>query len=597
MNRHLSVAFVLAALAASSVSFSAGPTRLLRQPTVSATRLAFAYAGDIWVADRDGGRARGITATPAIESDPRFSPDDTLLAYSSGENGNLDVFVVPAEGGSPRRLTWHPGDDRVGGWTNDGRRIIFGSARTAAPSPFTRLWSVPIEGGLPDPLPMPRAFSGQLSPDGARFAYAEHPLAIVDEADGCSQWRNYRGGRVSPIRVIDLGNLSVTKIPWDNSNDTDPMWMGDAIYFLSDRDLTVNLYAWRMPSGPLRQITHHKDFDIKTASAGGGVVAYEQAGRIHVYDPATERDRLVEIEVVGDLPWTRPRWIEAGESLDGGSLSPGGARAVFEAHGEIVTVPAEKGDWRNLTQSPGAADRSPAWSPDGRSIAWFSDASGEYRLMIGDQKGADRPREIALDHPTFYYAPCWSPDSKHIAFTDTGLNLRVVDVASGSVTKVDRDSYTHPTRTIDPVWSPDSRWIAYAKRLDNQFHVISVYSLDSKRVLTITDGLSDSVSPAWDASGKYLYFLASTDFGLNTGWVDMSSFERPVRRAVYLAVLKAGEPSPVLPESDEEPGEEVPERAKSEIQGKDRKDGKDGSAGKDAREARSRKRSGGDGKE
>lgn len=573
MIRHMvlmGLAFVLATSgAATGAATVAEPAKLLRQPDISATQIAFAYGGEIWIVPRSGGEARRLTSTESAEGDPRFSPDGTMIAYTGLTDDNGDVYVIAAAGGEPRRLTWHPGNDRVRGWSPDGRRVIFGTSRETAPGGYTRLYAVGLEGGPAEPLAPPRAFAADYSPDGKQIAYAEHAMAIADDLDGISQWRNYRGGRVSPIRIFDLADHSVRRLPWSNSNDSDPMWVGDTIYFLSDRDLAVNLHAFNLATGAVRQITRYRDFDIKTASAGAGAIVYEQAGYLHVYDTVSSEDHAIDISVKGDLPWTRPQWIDIGEQLDHGSLSPTGARALFEARGEILTVPAEKGDWRMLTNSPGAADRDPVWSPDGSRIAWFSDVSGEYRLMIQDQKGADPAREIPLPHPTFAYTPAWSPDGKHLAFSDTDLNLWLVEVETGNTKQIDHDTYTHPARTLDPVWSPDSRWIAYARRQSNMFHVISVYSIDENRATTITDGLSDSFSPAWDKDGKYLYFLAGTDFGLNSGWVDMSSFDRPVRCAVYLAVLPAGVPSPLLPESDEEPGE-----AAGETDKKKEKDGR-----------------------
>ncbi|HSB53481.1 MAG TPA: protease, partial [Gemmatimonadales bacterium] len=360
------------------------------------------------------------------------------------------------------------------------------------------------------------------------------------------------GGQNQPVQIFDLRDSSVVKLPWDGSKDTWPVWLGDAIYFISDRDWAGNVWRYDLGGRTLTQVTHYRDFDVKTLGAGGGVLAYEEAGTLHLYDPATGQDRPLTITVRGDLPWTAPRWVDAASSATSASLSPTGARALIEARGEIFTVPAEKGDVRDLTRSPGAADRAPVWSPDGKQIAWFSDASGEYRLMIGTQDGLEPPREIRLDHPTFYYDPAWSPDGKSLAFTDAGRNLWVVDVASGRATRADGDNYAHPDRTLVPVWSPDSRWIAYAKRLSTQYRALMVYSMVEQKARQLTDGLSDAGNPAWDAGGKYLYFLASTDYGLASGWLDLSSYERHVRQAVYLAVLAADTPSPLLPESDEE---------------------------------------------
>ncbi len=559
-------------LLGSVVSVRGQGTRLLRQPTVSRDQIAFVYANDIWIVSRRGGRARRLTSAPGSETNPRFSPDGSMIAFTGEYDGNVDVYVVPATGGQPRRLTYHPEPDRVRGWTPDGTAIVFASSRTSVPRAYNRLWTISVDGGMPEPLPMPMANKGVYSPDGRRMAYVPVP-------DAFGTWRHYRGGLAAFIWIIDLSDYSIEKIPRQDSNDTDPMWIGDTIYFLSDRNGTMNLFSYQLRRHRVQQLTHHRDFDIKSASAGGGVIVYEQAGYLHLFDPRTRRSQQLVIEVHGDLPWARPHFVKVGKMIRHADLSPHGVRAVFEARGDIITVPAKKGDPRNLTESPGVHDRNPVWSPDGSRIAWFSDRGGEYQLVISDQKGLEKPKVIALENPSFYYTPAWSPDSQKLLFTDKHLNLWVVDVDSGKATKVDTDTYSHPERTIDPVWSPDSQWIAYTKRLDNHMHAIFLYSLKDGQVHQITDGLSDAISPAFDASGKYLYFLASTNYALNTGWLDMTSYERPVRRGVYLIVLSAKEPSPLLPESDEEKGEEEKaekpqkEEAKKEKEAAEKKEG------------------------
>ncbi|MDH3225300.1 MAG: PDZ domain-containing protein, partial [Gemmatimonadota bacterium] len=467
---------------------------------------------------------------------------------SAQYDGNTDVYLIPTSGGEPERLTWHPAADNVVGWTSNGRRVLFRSGRTNAPVPYPNFWTVGLDGGLPVELPIPRGFTGSYSGDGSRFAYQQ--IALND-----AEWRSYRGGQTQPVWIVDTEDYALEEVPWDNTNDLDPVWLGEDVYFLSDRDWAMNLYAYSPATGATRQVTRHTDFDIKSLDAGGGVVVYEQGGLIHLHDPATGSTAPVEIGVRGDFPWLRPHWEDVGSTLQNASLSPTGVRALFEGRGDVFTVPTEDGDWRNLTRSPGVADRSPAWAPNGKLISWFSDAGGEYRLMIGTQEGLEEPRAIPIPNATFFFTPTWSPDSRFLAFTDTDLNLWYADVESGELTHVDTDQYAHPVRTVDPVWSPDSRWLAYAKRLDNQFHAIMVLSVEEGRTLRLTDGLSDAVAPAWDAGGKYLYFLASTDYALNTGWLDMTSYERPVRRALYLAVLQADEPSPFLPQSDEEEAE------------------------------------------
>jgi tricorn protease len=529
-------------------------TRLLRHPTVSRDSVAFEYAGDLWVVPRIGGQARRLTATAGVEIDPYFSPDGSQIAFTATIAGNTDVYVAPAAGGDPKRLTYHPGADRVRGWTPDGRRVVFASGRASAPQQsYFRLWTIGLEGGLPEQLPMPRAFSGLYSPDGRRFAYEEISTAFIPEWYETSQWRHYRGGRTHPIQIMTLADYSVEKLPWNNSNDTNPMWVGDAVYFLSDRNHTVNLFAYRGDTKKVTQLTHHDDFDIMNATAGPDAIVYEQAGYIHLVDTKTGQARRLNIEVTGDLAWARPQFKKVAGMIRSAELSPSGIRAAFEARGEIFTVPAEKGDYRNLSQSPGAHDRSPVWSPDGAQLAWLSDAGGEYQLMIGEPTGVTKPRAIPLPSTAFFSAPAWSPDGAQILLQDNHLNLWALEVASGRTAKIDTDTYADPGRDFDGTWSPDSRWIAYSKSLTSHLRAIFVYSLSEKKTYQLSDGLADAISPAFDAGGKYLYFMASTDYGPRTGWLEMSSVDRPVRRAIYLAVLSASDPSPLLPETGDEP--------------------------------------------
>jgi tricorn protease len=535
-------------------------TRLLRHPALSRDSIAFEYAGDLWIVARTGGDARRLTSTPGAETEPYFSPDGSQIAYTATVAGNTDVYVMPSAGGEPRRLTYHPGVDRVRGWTPDGHRVVFASERDSEPQEsYFRLWSVDIEGGLPLALPMPRAFSSAYSPDGRRIAYEEISTVFFPGWYEQSMWRHYRGGRTHPIRVMNLADYSVEKLPWQDSNDTMPMWIGGAIYFLSDRNFTVNLYSCNTGTKQLKQLTHHDDFDIMNASAGPDGIVYEQGGYVHLFDLKSGQTRQLAIEARGDLPWAHPSFKKVATMIRASSLSPTGTRAAFEARGEIFTVPADKGDSRNLTQSPGAHDRAPVWSPDGTQLAWLSDAGGEYELMIGDPAGAAKPRAISLPSTGYFSDPEWSPDAKQMTLQDNHRNLWLMELSSGKFTKIDADAYSEPGRLFEAVWAPDSKWIAYAKSLPSHLRAIFVYSLDDGKSHQITDGLADSISPAFDAGGKYLYFLSSTDYGPRSGWVEMSSLDRPVRRAIYLAVLSAAEPSPLLPETGDEP-RHAPER-------------------------------------
>jgi len=537
-----SVAFA-AALAAAP---PADPTRLLRTPTVSATHIAFAYANNIWVVERSGGQARRLTSFQGQTSNPRFSPDGSTIAFSAEYAGNTDVYVVPAMGGEPRRLTWHPGADAVQGWTPDGKAVLFASGRaTWAPAGAPRFWTVPADGGVEEPLPLPRAYQGRLSPDGTRVAYRMN--TSWDE-----ERRNYRGGQNRPIWIVDLKTYALVSPPWTDSWDKDPAWVGDTVYFISDRGDVANVWSFDTKTQRLAQVTRFRDFDVKALDANAGAVVFEQAGVIHLLDPKSGSEKTVDITASGDFPWMMPRWEDVTSRMSNLALSPAGKRIIVEARGEIFTIPAEKGDVRNLTNSSGSAERDPAWSPDGKYVSYFSDKSGEYKLVVEEQDGLKPPREFSLPAPTHYYTPSWSPDSKKILYHDTNLKVWVLDVESGKAKVVGQDPWMVPQRTLAPVWSPDSKWVAYASRLASLYRAIFITNVDTGDTKQLTDGLADAMYPVFDASGKYLWFLASTDFGLRSQWLDMTSYDREENFGLYLAVLKKGEPSPLLPESDEE---------------------------------------------
>ena len=523
-------------------------TRLLRTPTVSATNIAFAYANNIWVVARAGGAARRITSFAGQTESPHFSPDGKLLAFSAEYGGNMDVYVVSVDGGEPKRLTWHPGPDVVQGWTPDGKSVLFTSTRaTWAPSAAPRFWTVPVEGGVEEPLSLPRAYQGKYSADGTRIAYRMNNS--WDE-----ERRNYRGGQNRPIWIIDMKTYDLVSPPWKDSKDMDPAWVGDSVYFISDRDGIANVWSYEVKSKKLTQVTKFTGFDVKSLDAGAGAVVFEQGGYIHELDPKSGREHTVNITAVGDFPWMMPRWEDVTSRMTTMVLSPTGKRVAVEARGEIFTIPAEKGDVRNLSNSSGSAERDPAWSPDGKMLSYFSDKSGEYKVVIEAQDGITPPREIALPHPTHYYTASWSPDSKKLLYTDTNLKVWVLDIASGQAKTVGNDPWMVPSRTINPVWSPDSKWVAYASRLKSMYHAIFISNVETGETKQVTDGLADSVWPVFDASGKYLWFFASTDFGLKSQWLDMTSYDHDENFGLYMAILKKGEASPLLPESDEDSG-------------------------------------------
>jgi tricorn protease len=525
---------------------------LAQHPSLSKTQIVFAYAGDLWLASRDGGPATRLTTGVGIENNPWFSPDGATVAFSGEYDGNVDVYVVAAAGGIPRRITHHPGPDEVIGWTPDGKRIIFRSTRSSA-SGIPTLFTVGRDGGFPEELPLPTGVSGSFSADGKRLAY-------VPTMQWQAAWKRYQGGQTTPVWIVSLSDLKVEKIPRENSN---PMWVGDKIYFLSDRKGPISLWVYDLATKKVAEALPNTGLDFKSAAAGPGGIVIEQFGALHLFDPASGTAKPISVSLQGDLPEVRPHYVKVGQRIASASLSPNGARAAFEARGEILTVPAEKGDVRNLTRTTGVMERDPSWSPDGKSVAFFSDESGEYALHIVDQAGQGPAKKIGLGQPpSYFYRPVWSPDGKKIAYSDKRLNLWVVDVEKGAPVKVDTTHYYNPTFTLDFGWSADSRWLTYSKQLPSHMNVVMAYSLETAKATQVTDGMSDAKYPAFDRSGKYLFFTASTDVGLTPGWLNMTSMDRPVTRSVYVAVLKKDLPSPLAPESDDEKPKE-PEKTET----------------------------------
>src|SRR5713101_2384292 len=562
---------------------SANPYALLRKPAVSKTQIAFSYGGDLWVVDRGGGEAKRLTSDVGIEIDPVFSPDGTMIAFTGEYDGNEDVYVVPVAGGIPKRLTSHPGADQVVGWTRDGKHIAFRSSRGSY-SGFTQLYTVSVSGGLPELLPLPMAFEGSYSPDSSQLAYV--PFTNFRESWQFQRGlKHYRGGTASPIWIAKLSDSSVEKVERKDSNDSSPMWVGDKVYFLSDRDGPVSLYVYDTSSKQVKKVLASNGVDIKSASAGPDAIVYEEFGSIHVFDPASGKESAVNIHVSGNFPAVRAHLVNAAEQIENADLSPTGARAVFEAHGEILTAPVEHGDIRNLTNTTGAAERYPAWSPDGKWIAYFSDESGEYALHLRGQNGLGEVRKIGLGNPpSFFYDPTWTPDSKKICYTDTRLNVWYVDLDKGTPVLIDTDTYDVPQRRLNPAWSPDSRWISYTKILPNHMRAVFVYSLETGKSTQITDGMSDAEFAVFDKNSKSLYFTASTNIGPTTGWLDMSSYDHTVTRNPYLIVLRKDQPSPLAPESDEEKVKGAEKKDDATAKDTEKKDEAKGAESKDNKE-------------
>src|SRR3984885_14908370 len=536
----------IAGLVLCASAWSATPL-LLRNPSLSEDRIAFLYANDIWTVAREGGEARRLTSVGNVSAGPHFSPGHTQIAYSTSGHGLTDVYVMSADGGVPRRLTWEPTGSRAAGWTPDGKEVLFTSGH-ASYSDFSRLFRIRADGvGSAQALPLPSAAEGSFSDDGNTLAYV--PFDQWQTA-----WKHYRGGQTTPIWLANIKTLDVEKIPRENSNDSHPVWSGGTVYFLSDRNGPVSLFSYDTGTKQVQEVIANQGLDLKTVAAGPGALVYEQFGSLHLYDLAMHQEHAVPVTIRGDLPNLEPRLGSVpAKDVQGVAISPTGARILAEAHGDIFSVPAEKGDTRNLTRTPGSAERDPAWSPDGKSIAYFGDASGEYQLYVRDQDGLQAPKVIDLGpDPSFYYAPHWSPDSKRIAYTDKHLRLWYVDVAGGKPVKIDTGLRGGFGAAEELAWSPAPQWIAYTRDLESQMHAIFVYSLVTHVSTQVTDGMSNAAHPVFDASGKYLYFAASTNNGPSDAGIDLSSLDRATDSSVYVVVLSRSGVSPVPPESDDE---------------------------------------------
>jgi tricorn protease len=536
----------LAGLVLCTSAVAAAPL-LLRNPSLGADRIAFLYGGDIWTVPRQGGDARRVTSTAAVSAGPYFSPDGSQIAYSAHEHGPNEVYVVGSDGGVPRRLTWEPTGSQATGWTPDGKQVLFTSGH-ASKSVYPRLFQIRADGvGPAQVLPLPSVDSGSLSSDGSTLAYV--PVRQWQAA-----WKHYRGGQTSQVWLVNMKTLDLEKVPRENSNESSPVWLGSTLYFLSDRNGPVSLFSYDSATKQVQQILENHGLDLKTVGAGPGGLVYEQFGSLHLYEPGSHQDTAVAVSIHGELAALEPHLASVPPAaVENIAVSPTGVRVVAEARGDIFTLPAEKGDIRNLTNTPGSAERDPSWSPDGKSIAYFSDASGEYQLYIRDQDGLSQPKVIDLGpNPSFFYGPHWSPDSKRIAFADKHLRIWYVDVAGGRPVKIDaglRGGFGAATQLS---WSPDSQWIAYTRDLESELHAVFLYSLASHSAMQITDGMSNAANPVFDPNGKYLYFTASTNNGPSDAGIDLSSLDRTTNAGVYVAVLSRAGASPIPPESDDE---------------------------------------------
>ncbi len=522
-------------------------TRLLWQPAISKDLIAFVYAEDIWIANKDGSSPRRMTVSQGIESAPLFSRDGSLIAFTGQYDGNNDVFVMPVSGGVPKRLTWHPGTDIALDFSPDGKKILFSSQRNSFTNRFSQLFTVDIATGAEEQLPIPNAYWASYSPDGNSIAYT--PLS-----DRFEQWKHYRGGTMTRIWLYDTKTHKVEEIPKGKggSNDTKPVWKGDKVYFRSDRDGEFNLYSYEPGSKIVTQLTQYKDFPVSGLEGTNNELIFAQAGYLHIYDINAKKDARLKIGIAADLLDQRPRFVKGDQHIRSGTISPSGARVVLDYRGEIITVPTQKGDILNLTNSPGVHEKEPAWAPNGISIAYFSDASGEYELHLKNQDGSGDVKVIKVNGSGFYSSIRWSPDSKRLTFVDNGRRLYVTEIATGKTTKIGEDIHYVPGafRDLFGSWSSDGNLIAYTTVVETNFQRAWVYSVSEGKSYPVTDALSDVTEPVFDPSGKYLYLLASTDAGPVVNWFDQSSNDMEATNSIYLITLRKDVPSPLAKEND-----------------------------------------------
>lgn len=545
-SRHtFAVAFALAALAFSATTARAlEECRLMRMPDIRDGRIVFVYAGDLWTVARAGGVAQRLTSGEGQESFPKFSPDGRTVAFTGEYDGNIDAYTIPAEGGEPRRLTWHPGADQVAAWYPDGKSVLVRSPRASAPARFDRFFKVPATGGFEEMLPLPTAGYASFSADGGK-------LAFVSPSYDRRTWKHYKGGNAPNIWVYDFAkNASERITDWEGPDEW-PMFHGTTVYYCSDQDgRTANLWAYDLATKTRRQVTHFTEYDVKWPSIGGDAIVFENGGNLWVMDLPSEKAAKIAVMVPDDKPATRAEYRNVSDRIGGFDISPSGKRAVIEARGELFSVPAEKGDVRNLTNTPGARERDPAWSPDGRWIAYWSDASGEYQLHVIGADGRTPDRQVTKDGATFRFQASWSPDSKKLLFADKTRRLWWTDLATGKLTEI---AHCENGEIHEAAWSGDSKWVCFAAPTPAGMGRLHLYSLDTGKATPVTDGLANDFSPTFDPEGRWLFFLSSRTFNPVESGFELNLQFGPTDK-LYAMSLRDTVGSPVAPESDEEPG-------------------------------------------
>jgi tricorn protease len=570
---------LVAALALSGVSGAQDPVgatatdpaagftdgRMLRFPDVSATHICFVYAGDIWTVAKSGGEARRLSTAPGEEFKPRFSPDGSQVAFSGNYDGNTDLYVLPTKGGVARRVTHHPGADQMIDWTPDGKSLVYSTGATSPTGRYSELYTVNANGGLPVKLPVPWGDNASFSPDGGSIAYTPW-------SQDFRTWKRYRGGMAGRMWSFNLKTLEASEISCCTANYGCPMWAGDRIYYMCDDGAAArnNIWVYDPKTTKSTQVTYFADFDVRFPSLGSGEIVFEHGSEIQLLDLKSHKTSSVEIKVVTDGATMRSRVVDAGKSIANSTVSPGGERAAFEARGDVFTVPAEHGVTRNLTRTPGVAERYPAWSPDGKLVAYWSDRGGEYELTSQPAEGGSEAVHTKLG-VGYKYLPQWSPDSRKLAFIDQTMRIRVHSFDTGKTTDMDKGLWTYhgELEAFRVSWSADSRWIAYSRGLENSNDAIFLYDTQDGKRHQVTSGYYNDYSPVFDPKGNYLYFVGGRSF--NPIYSDIDNTWIYTNTAVVMAVpLRRDVKSPLATRNDEvvakKPDEPKKEERKEETE-------------------------------
>lgn len=526
-------------------------TKLLRFPDIKSDRVVFTYGGDLWTASSSGGNATRLTSHPGIEVFGKFSPDGKWIAFTGQYDGDEQVFVIPTTGGEPRQLTFYPAkgplaprwgwDNQVYGWSKDGTRIFFRSLRDSWATPIARLYSVSVDGGPTEPLPMPTAGSGDYSPSGNEIAYSPQSRDFRSE-------KRYGGGQANALYIFDLKTSAAKRITEGPRATRDPMWIGDTIFFDSDRDGHFNLYAYSVSNGKTTQVTQNKTYDVRWPSSDNeSQIVYELNGELQVFDAKNRKSTAISINVPDEGIARRPSRVSAANLIESVGLSPKGERVVVSARGDIFTVPIEKGPTRNLTHSSGAHDKWPSWSPDGSQIAYISDKSGEEELYLESQDGSKPAEQITQGGSAMRYAPEWAPDGKRIAFSDKDGKVYVLTLADRKIQQI-ADSDRGQIR--DYLWSPKGNYLAFSMPNPNLFSSVYIWSAGDNQLRRVSDEAFNSYNPAWDPQGNFLYYLSDREFSPQLSSIEFNyALNRPTY--IYAVTLRKDTKHPFPPESDE----------------------------------------------